>query len=206
MAIQVQGNAGVTVEVDENRNLNVNEQVIPGYPTAGGFYTVMGGSGATAIAASLAANTNLMTMRFSASSTRKAYVDRIRVAMGIATAGAAGGVATILGLRRFTAATPTGGSARTPNRQGPAKGSATDMTDVRDSNAALTVTSVVFGDWVGDTLVPNGSTNVAPFEWIMEPIAPIEMTAGDGLALQTFTAGPATATWSFSYTFHWFER
>lgn len=205
MSVQIIGNGGVVSEVDENRNQNVNNIVVPGYPAAGGFYVVTGGTAAV-IAASLAANTNLATARLATGSTRKAYITKLRVSMGIATAGAAGGIASLLGFRRFTAATPTGGTARTPARYGPAKGSGTDITDVRDSNAALTVTSVVFGDWLGTTEVPNGSTNVAPFEWIFEPPAPVELAAGDGVALQTFSAGPATATWTLSYNLHWFER
>lgn len=205
MSVQVIGQGGVVAEVDEARNLYVTDIVVPGYPAAGGFYAVTGGAAAV-VAAALAANTNLATARLAAGSTRKAYIEKVRVAMGIATPGAAGGIATILGLRRFTAATPTGGTARTAARLGPTKGSATDMTDIRDSNAALTVTGVTFGDWLGTTHVPNGATNVAPFEWVYEPAAPVELGAGDGIALQTFNAGPATATWVYTYNLHWFER
>ena len=205
MAVQFQGNAGVTAEVDEARNLNINDIVIPGYPSAGGFYSVTGFTTAV-VAASLASTTTLAAARFATGSTRKAYVVRLRVMMNLATAGAAGGIPTVLGLQRFTTATPTGGSARTPDRMGPAKGSATDMTDVRDSNAALTVGSVVFGNVIASTLVPNGSTNVAPIEWMIDFPAPPELTAGDGVCLRTQNAGPATATWNFQYNLYWFER
>jgi len=204
MSVQVVGNGGVILDVDEARNLQVFES-IPGYPAAGGFYTVTGHTAAV-IAASLAADTTLMAARLAAASSRKAYLTKMRVSMLLATAGAAGGIATVLGLQRFTAATPTGGTARTPNLVGPTKGSGTDITDVRDNNAALTVTSVVFGSIIGSSSVPNGSTNVAPFEWIFEPYAPIELSAGDGVCLRTRNAGPATATWLFSYNMHWFER
>lgn len=205
MAIQIQGNGGVTAEVDEGRNVNINDVVIPGYPAAGGFYSVTGFTTAV-VAASLAASTSLAAARFSASSTRKAYITRLRVAMSVATAGAAGGIPTVLGLQRFTAATPTGGTARTPDRAGPTKGSGTDMTDVRDSNAALTVTSVTFGNIIASTLVPNGSTNTAAFEWMIDFPAPPELVAGDGVVLRTQNAGPATATWNYQYNLYWFER
>lgn len=205
MSVQIIGNAGIVAEVDEARNINIFE-TIPGYPSAGGWYSVAGKSGAAAIAASLASDTTLMSARFSAGSTRKAYIYRVRIAMILCTAGAAGGVPSVLGLQRFSAATPTGGTARTPQQYGPTKGSATDMTDVRDNNAALTVTSVVFGQEVAWSLVPNGSTNVAPLEWIVEPDSPIELAAGDGLCLRTRQAGPATATWFFTYSMHWGER
>jgi hypothetical protein len=204
MSIQLAGNGGVIADVDEGRNVQVF-QAIPGYPAAGGFYSVTGQASAV-VAASLAANTPLMTMRFSAGSARKAYILRARIAMIAATAGAAGGIAGGLALQRFTTATPTGGTARTPAPASLTKGSATDMTDVRDSNAALTVTSVVFTAIVASTIIPVGSTNVAPFEWQVDFPAPIELSAGDGLSLRTSVAGPATATWTYSYNFYWVER
>jgi hypothetical protein len=80
------------------------------------------------------------------------------------------------------------------------------MTDVRDSNTALTVTSVVFGSIIAASLVPNHSTNNAAVEWLMDFPAPEELSAGDGVVLRTQNAGPATATWGFSYTLYWAER
>lgn len=206
MSTTIIGYSGVVSEVDENRNANVNWAVIPGYPAAGGFYTVAGKSGTAAIAAALAADTTLMSMRMAPGSTRKAYVTKARIQMGTLTAGAAGGVASVLGIQRFTTATPTGGTARTVQQIGPTKGSVSDMTDVRDNNAALTVTSVVFGQEVGWSMTPTNGVGVSLLEWIFEPVAPVELGAGDGLCLRTRQAGPATATWYFSYTIHWFER
>lgn len=206
MSTTIIGYSGIVSEVDENRNSNVNWAVIPGYPAAGGFYTVAGKSGAAAIAAALAADTTLMSMRMAPASTRKAYITKVRVQMNTLTAGAAGGVPSVLGLQRFTTATPTGGTARTVHQIGPTKGSASDITDVRDNNAALTVTSVVFGQEVAWSTTPTSGLGVALLEWIFEPVAPIELGAGDGLCLRTRQVGPATATWYFSYNFHWFER
>lgn len=204
MSVLVVGNGGVVLDVDEARNAQIF-QAIAGYPTAGGFFSVTGMC-TSVVAASLAADTSLATARFAAASTRKAYLTRAKFNAILATAGAAGGIATIMGLQRFTTATPTGGTARTPHRYSAAKGSTTDMTDVRDSNAALTVTSVVFGDVVDSFLLPNGSTNVAPALHIFEPKTPVELAAGDGLAFRTRNAGPGTATWVFQYTLEWFER
>lgn len=205
MATLIRGNGGVDADVDEARNVQVF-QTIPGYPAAGGFYTVAGKSGAAAIAAALATDTTLMSMRLVGTSSRKAYVVKVRVTMATLTAGAAGGVPSVLGVQRFATATPTGGTARTPSRLGPAKGSATDVTDVRDNNAALTVTSVVFGDELGWCQTPTNGAGVSLVEWVLEPVAPIELAAGDGLCLRTRQVGPATATWYFTYTVHWFER
>src|SRR6266545_1200238 len=119
-------------KVDANGNIY---SAVPGgieaHPAAGGFYTVTGGTIAV-IAASLAASTMLMSMRFAAVSTRKAYIYRIRINGVVYTAGAAGGIGTILTVQRFTAQTPTGGTARTPNELNEPLTTATDMTDIRD--------------------------------------------------------------------------
>lgn len=200
--------SGVDANVDEASNLLVNaNQSVPGYPAAGGFYTVAGRSGTVAIAAALATDVSLMSMRMAVGSLRKAYVTKFRVSMSTVTAGAAGGVPSILGIQRFTTATPTGGTAKTPSRLGgTAKGTATDVTDVRDNNAALTVTSVVFGEEIAWHQTPTNGALASLIEWAHEPVAPIELAAGDGLVLRTRQVGPATATWYFTYTVHWFER
>jgi hypothetical protein len=204
MSVQIIGQAGVVADVDEARNLPVF-QTTPGYPAAGGFYSVTGFTAAV-VAAALAASTSLMAARFSAGSTRKAYLTKLRVLMSVPTPGAAGGIPPTLALQRFTTATPTGGTARTVDRVSAAKGTASDMTDVRDSNAALTVTSVVFGNLIASSLVPIHGTNNAAVEWIAEFPAPEELAAGDGICLRTQVVGPATATWTFSYELFWFER
>lgn len=209
MAIQIVGNGGVVLEVDPNRNLTIVDGE-RGY-SVGGEYIVSGFTTA-AVAAALAANTSLASLRFSTGSTRKAYMTRLRVQFTVITPGANGGVPGVLAWQRFTAATPTGGTARTVDKKNAAHPSASDMTDVRDSNAALTVTSVTFGNVTAATIIPtwpeltSGAVNGA-FEWIVEPDdEPIVLAAGDGLALRTQVACPATTTWGFSYTCHWYEK
>jgi hypothetical protein len=206
MAVKIIGTtSGVEVDSDTNKNLFITDG-LPAHPSAGGYYTVSGGTSAV-IAATLATDTVLMAMRFSASSTRKAYVSRLRCLIGAATVGTSALVAGSLGLQRFTTATPTGGTARTPNELAEALATATDMTDVRDSNAALTVTSVVFGNEIARTIVPLFIASGALWmEWIVEPKYPITLVAGDGLCLRTRVVMPGTQTWQFSYTFHWEER
>lgn len=207
MAVQVIGNAGVVADVDEGRGLQVLPAGvgIPGYPAAGGYYVAAGGVTAI-VAAALAANTMLMSARHAAASARKAYIVKMRVLLATATPGAAGGVPSILGLQRFTAQTPTGGTPRTAARLSGTKGTASDLTDIRDSNAALTGTAPTFGDVVGHTLTPTNGVMVAQSEWVYEPAAPLELAAGDGIALRTQSAGPAAATWVFTWNMHWFER
>lgn len=218
MAVPIVGNAGVVADVDEARNFQVF-QGIPGYPAAGGHYSSTGWSAAAGTpatgavcAAALATDVCLMTARFAAASTRKAYLTRLRVALFPVTANAAAVIPGILGLQRFATATPTGGNARVAARYGPTKGSASDMTDIRDLNAALTVTSVVFGDMICSSPVPviggaiAAGTYQAGWEWVVEFTSPVELSAGDGVTLRTRTAFPATCTWTFSWNMYWFER
>jgi len=218
MSILLAGNAGVVADVDEARNVQI-WQGIPGYPAAGGFYSSSGWSAAAGspqtpaiVAAGLAANTLIMSARFAAGSARKGYINRLRVLLKCVTGTAAGSIPGILGLQRFTAVTPTGGNARTAARHSATKGSASDMTDIRDLNAALTG-SPTFGDLLASTQVPQvegaiaaGYTANPGIEWVVEFPNPIELAAGDGLALRTQATCPAVATWTFSWNMYWFER
>lgn len=210
MAVKIIGAvSGVESDTDANRNVMVSEG-LPAIGAAGGYYTVAGQTTAV-VAAALAANTMLVSMRLNPASSRKAYITRMRVQLGVATQGVAGGIAGTLGLQRYTAQTPTGGTARTPNRMFETAGSASDMFDVRDSNAALTGTAPTWGTVVAVTLVPlvivltSGMVNTGN-EWIVEPPHPIVLNPGDGLALRTQVVMPATQTWVYSYTFHWYEK
>lgn len=201
--IQVVGNSGVVTDVDANRNIYTREG-IPSVAVAGGHYTVCGGPTGI-VAAALVIDTSLMAMRFSASSTRKAYLTKFRFIMSPATLGAAAGVAGSIGLQRFTTATPSGGTARTPCELNEAS-TATDMTSVQDLASALTMTSVVFGTEAGRSRVPLFVSSAGSFEWIFEPSQPLVFVAGDGLALRTRVQLAATQTWVFDYTAHWFEQ
>jgi len=179
---------------------------LPQHPAAGGYYSVAGGLTAV-IAASLAANTTLMSMRFDPTSVRKAYIERARVLISIVTVGTSALVPGILGLQRFTTATPTLGTARTVNKMNEPLASASNVTDIRDNNAALTVTSVAFGSLVAESRVPiviSGATSY--LEWIFEPPYPVVLQPGDGLCLRTQSAMPATQTWLFDYNIYWNEK
>jgi hypothetical protein len=204
MAILQAGASTNLANVDANLNL----QTVPGipeHPAAGGWYSVAGQTSAV-IAVSLGASVNLMSMRLAVASTRKAYVYRMRVLISVGTVGTSALVPGTLGLQRFTAQTPTGGTARTPNEMFEAEATATDMTDVRDSNAALTGTAPTWGNVVAVTTVPLFIANGAMWmEWIVEPPYPIVLAPGDGLGLRTQVAMPATQTWMYSYNAYWLE-
>jgi len=68
-----------------------------------------------------------------------------------------------------------------------------------------------WGTIVGVTLVPlvivlTSGMVACGWEWIFEPLHPVVLTPGDGLALRTQVAMPATQTWLYGYTAHWFEK
>lgn len=207
MPIQINGLTTTGEKIlglDSNSNLLISEGM-PTAPLSGGSYTVAGQTSAV-VAAALAANTTLMTMRLATTSLKKAYITRMRfVAVG-STFGASGGVPGIISLQRFTNATPTGGTARVLNSQIEGLNYGSDMTDIRDNNAALTVASVNFGNVIASNVIPIFVAGAMWSEWVVEPTAPIVLNPGDGLCLRTQTAMAATQTWVYSYTFHWYEK
>jgi hypothetical protein len=179
------------------------------FGSAGGGFLVSGSTSAV-VAAALAANTTLMSARFAAASSRKAYINKFQIQLVTATLGTAALVNGSLGLQKFTTATPTGGTARTPTRKNASEGSVSDMTDVRDSNAALTVTSVVFTDIPLVFINPASGViaNLVTLEWRFDlPFnQPLVLQAGDGICLRSQIVMPATHTWMYSYTMDWSER
>lgn len=180
---------------------------IPLVPANGGFYSVAGRTGTAAIAATLAADTNLAAMRFAAASSRLAYVHLIQVFISIITVGTSALVPGTLGLQRFTAGNPSGGTARTPNEMDEVGSDTSDMTVIQDLNSALTMTSVVFGAEVAQAPVPIVITgSQSSFEWRIQPPQPIRLAPGDGLTLRTRVVMPGTQTWMFHWNACWQER
>lgn len=197
------GTSGTDADVDSNKNL----QIIPGlkaHPAAGGFYTVTGGP-AGIVAAALATDTSLVAMRFATGGALKAYLREFRLNFVAATVGLSGGVGGVLGLQRFTAATPSGGTARVVQELNEPLTGATAMTSVQDLASALTMTSVVFGAEVAWFRQPLGITSGQDREWIFKPDYPLVLQPGDGLCLRTRVALAATQTWVYSYTAIWDE-
>ncbi len=205
MAIQIVGNSGVIADTDNNRNLYIRRGVAH-HGSAGGAFVVTGGPSAV-VAAALAANTSLATLRHGTSATTNLYITRMRISINSATVAAPAGVPGQIAWQRFTTATPTGGTARTPARKDASTGSGTQVLDVRDSNAALTVTSVVFGDVLVINPIPNFTTgNTVEYITDLDEDEFIRLTAGDGICLRTQVAGPATMTWTYTYTIHYLEK
>jgi hypothetical protein len=78
---------------------------------------------------------------------------------------------------------------------------------VRDSAAALTVTSVNFTDVLVIEQIPNFTVGAA-IEYVtdLDEDEWIRLTAGDGIALRTQVAAPATMTWTYTYAIHYLEK
>lgn len=208
MAIKLIGTtSGVEVDVDANKNLYTTSG-LPALPVAGGYYIATGGPTGI-VAAALAANTDLVSLRFSPTSARKAYITKFELIITIATVGVSAGVGGVIGLRRFNTATPTGGTARIAAEFNESS-TATDMTDIRDSATALTVTSVVFpttGEicWFRQSVSTVGNATIYEFEPFSAGGYPLILNPGDGIALSTRVAMAATQTWVYSWRCNWEE-
>lgn len=210
MAIELKSGATADIATIEATNKAVR---VASYPpdvgATGGFWTVTGGTSAV-VAAALAGSTMLMSARSQATATKEIFITRLQLEMSVGTVGASAAVSGLIGLQRFTAQTPTGGTARTPNRQDASIGGAsTDLTDVRDSNAALTGTAPTFGTVVAMTHVPVLTVGVGfVIDWNFNTWGgyPLVLAAGDGIALRTQSALAATQTWQYSYLIEYFER
>lgn len=203
MAIKIVGYSGNVAEVDGNGNLLTKRK-----PSDSASFCVAGGPSAV-VAASLAASTTLMSFRHGPAALTVVDITRIRVCMSTATAGTGGTGSGYAVLQRFTGATPSGGTARTPVKKGQLNKAGTQVIDVRDSNAALTVTGVNFGDIV--CLIPIGgwiNTSAEVLNYDLKPSEYIRLYPGEGIAFRTPLAGvgPATFTWTYTYSIHYLEE
>jgi hypothetical protein len=205
MAVQIIGSTGTVADVDAGKSIYTRRGAA-NYGVLGGAFAVTGGP-SSVVAAALSANTPLATLRHGTSATANMYITRLRATFTPATVGASGGVPGQIAWQKFTTATPSGGTARTVARKDASTGGASQVLDVRDSNAALTVTSVNFTDIFASTNVPNFTTG-GVYEWVIDFDEDefIRLAAGDGISLRTLVAMAATQTWIFAYTIHWFEK
>lgn len=211
MAIQIQGLDSTGNNI-LNVDLNNNIFVAPGLPvwpasggTSGGYYTTAGQT-IVATAASLGTGVVLASMTHSSSSTRSAYITKMRMMINVVTPGTAALIPGTLVLQRFTGGTPSGGWVRFPNRLSEISGNTSNMTDIRDSDAGLTVTNCTGTSIVASSIVPIFAIGgLAAYEWIVEPSQPIVLVPGEGIWIRCQVAMPATQTWTYSYTFHWRE-
>jgi len=178
---------------------STGREVWPGGP----HFIVTGGTSA-AVAASLAANTTLMAMRNGAGTT--VYINRLRLALSAVTVGTSGLVPGMIAWQLFTTATPTGGTARTVAKKNSAS-AGSGIADVRDNNAALTVTGVNFTSVFAQKHVPIMTAGLSDiWEIYMDTNDAIVLQPNEGICLRTQTVMPATQTWGLSYCIEWHEE
>jgi hypothetical protein len=169
-------------------------------------------SSAAVVAAALAQNSSLFSMRLNPTSGKRVYLWAAYIRINaIAAFTAPGGD---LMLQRFSAATPTAGTGLTlpgdiqkyrsddPN---------TELSDVRFSNAALTVAGVAFDAGRGPAVyVPQLGANTIIDRNFYDPNTfqrPLELAAGEGFVLRNpIAAMGAGGTWLWSLALTWEER
>lgn len=200
------GVSAVQADTDSNRNLFTAEQ-LPIVPTNGGWYTVAGQL-SSAVGQNLVPGTTFLSLRFSPTSTRKAYIQEIRLMLAVTGVAISGSVPGFFVFQRFNSATPTGGTARTVNKLDESNSDTSDMTDIRDNNTALTITNVVFEAIVAGFSQASFIASQADWqEWLFRPQYPIVLKPGNGLAFRSSTQQTnAGQTWLFAYTITWMEK
>lgn len=119
-------------------------------------------------------------MRNAAASTKTVYIERVMLLMSFDTATPIGRALNRYTIERFSAATPTGGTAQTPASMD-SSNAATGVTDVRFLDTGLTTTGVTFDNPIA--IVGCPSTDATTTQYIREGIA-IKLAPGEGLALR----------------------
>jgi hypothetical protein len=205
--VEVQGNAGTIADFDPSHNLFVRRGT-SGYGTAGGAFSVSGGP--SAMVTTPAVGSLLVSLRHSPAATTNVYITRLRFMISGTAAIGTTGVAGVIGWQRFTNATPSGGTSRTPARKDLSSGSNTQVIDVRDSNVALTATGVNLGEVLSSCILPPLSSSSTPYfyEWVMDLDEDefYRLTAGDGIGAVIQVANVSSQSWVFSYTIHYLEK
>jgi len=130
--------------------------------------------------AATAAGSTVWTMRNPAASAKTVYIERICLTADFDTGSPLGRTLQRYDLERFTAATPTGGTAVTVATMDTAN-AATAVTDVRFLDTGLTTTSVVFAAPFVTIGVPTSDGSINPF--LRERIG-FKLAAGEGLAIR----------------------
>lgn len=151
-----------------------------------------------------AANTTVFSMRNGTSATKTVYIQSVNLIVSFTNNSGSTTTMSYV-LQRFTAATPTGGTALTVV-QGSSADAASQVTDARVSSngAGLTTTSVTFGASFHVVSIPS---NVFTYNNVVgADFKPIwfSLAAGEGLAIRLNTA--AQVGLGISGSISWIER
>jgi len=184
------------VDAGGNSQVTVNSFLVTGTCAAAG-----------AVAASLAANTNLMALRNGG--TKKMYITSLEWLLTPVTLPALNVIPIqnpgAVVWQRFSAQTPTGGTARTVAPK--IVGGTSTVVDVRDSNAALTGSAPTWGGVIAARMFAPMVTvfNAPPFRIDFKD-NPLVIPVNEGIGIRTGAyVMPGTLTWVYSYTIEWYE-
>lgn len=174
------------------------------YPRDSRFYTVDASTGI--LAAALAADTTLFSMRQAAAPTKTIYITGIRVSFACTVAFTAGSQIKFV-YERFSTATPSGGTARTPIRHLNTD-PASEAADIRAATTgALTVTSVVFeGRQVPILGLASPLVSTVQFQPAPLPLNPIKLAANEGFCIKNALVWPVAGTGVLTCSVEWEER
>ena len=130
--------------------------------------------------AATAANTTVWAMRNDAASVKQIMIEQILLNMSFDAGTPLGRSLQRYEIRRFNTATPTGGTSITVIPMD-SLSPATTVTDARQVDTGLTVTSIVFENIMDIISCPATDQTVVP---IRRDFVPIKLAAGEGLAIR----------------------
>lgn len=196
---QVQDNAGNGITSTASAGTTTSKQsldvtVIPG---ALNYYSAPVNIRQTA---ATAANSTVWTMRNAAASTKTVYIERITLLMAFDTATPITRSLQRYDLVRFSAATPTAGTAITVVSMD-SSNAATGVTDVRFVDTGLTTTGVTFGAAFATIACP--ATDATTTQFSRDGIA-LKLAPGEGFCIRLTVA--AVAGQSVAGEVVWSER
>jgi hypothetical protein len=153
--------------------------------------------------AATAANSSIFSMRNAAASTKTVYIERISGRMGFNPTNPVTRTQQTYIFQRFSAATPTGGTALTA-AQGDSSDSASQVTDIRFLDTGLTTTGVTFVANNFATLACDTTQGIAEYEELLLSPSAIKLAPGEGLVIRLGVAA-VTGT-ALSVNIAWREQ
>lgn len=200
MAVHPVGFTNKGIDIDPGRNLYTRRGVSNFLTGSSNFVT---GGPSNVVAAAIASGTTLLSLRHGTTASNDLYITHLSFTFNVAATGSSGATPGQLVWERFTSATPTGGTQRTPARAD-ASEAVSQVMDVRDHSASLTMTGVVMGAALLYFPI-QFSLNSQAYEIALNEDEVIKLQPGNGIAMSVSSAGPAALTWTYTYTIRWSE-
>lgn len=133
--------------------------------------------------AATAVNSTVFTMRNAAASTKTVYIERMSAMMGFNPTNPVTRTQQTYVFQRFSAATPTGGTALTA-AQGNSADAASQITDIRFLDTGLTTTGVTFVANNFTMMACDTTQGIFGFEELLTSPSAISLAPGEGIAIR----------------------